>query len=169
MSITRISFAPQVRISPKPSTPVQLQFVNSPRNLVQLGAHIPVLVSMPSALKVDGGVVKPRLVFGHIDTGATHTCIDVALANDIGLPQIGFSQSFTASGKQRTPTFVADLTLPTFDQKLYKNMSICSCSLPYRPGEEPSPQNFGILIGRDLLADWVLIWDGARSLVTISC
>ena len=137
--------------------------------LVQLGAHIPVSVSMPSALKADVGEIKPRLVFGHIDTGATHTCIDISLANEIGLPQIGFSESFTASGKQKTPTFAVDLVLPSLDQKSYKNMGICSCSLPYKLEEEPSPRNFGILIGRDILAGWVLIWDGAASSVTVSC
>ena len=168
MSITRIEFPQLVRIDPKPEKDVRVQIRKSSVMLKQLGAHIPVFVSLPSALKADGNNVKPRLVFGHIDTGATQTCIDVSLANEMGLPQIGFSESFTASGKQTSPKYAVDLVLPTFDQKLYKNMSICSCQLPYKLEEEPSPRNFGILIGRDLLSEWVMIWDGATSSVTIS-
>ncbi len=169
MPISRIDYPLQMRIDPKPSNPLRILVKKSPQMLMKFGAQMPVAISIPSAVRTDGMSVKPKIVLGCIDTGASLTSIDINLATEIGLPMTGYSEAYTASGRQKAPTFAVDLLFPTLEQRLYKNLNICSCTLPYKVDQDMSPHNIGILLGRDLLAGWIMIWDGATSSVTVSC
>jgi hypothetical protein len=108
----------------------------------------------------------------HFDTGANITSIDLALAKYLKLIPMGQSNQKTAAGISKpTPNFVIDLSfrVPLLP---FPNLQIGSCDLGFdlqhclsNPND---PVNFGILLGRDVMARWNIVWNGPTSTVFIS-
>jgi hypothetical protein len=107
----------------------------------------------------------------HLDTGASKTSIDINLAKYLNLVSTGQSKSKTAGGPQVTPDFVIDLGFRT-PLSPFSNLQIGSCDLGFNLQQclaNPNdPANFGILIGRDVMSRWNIVWNGPTSTVFIS-
>ena len=145
----------------------------SPINLLRAGFNFPVEISIASILR------KPPLnmpfssiiTIAHFDTGASVTSIDIELANYLHLPITGQSENRTASGHQKMPVFTIDISFPSTQLSPFHNLRISSCKLGFDIANKinPSkPRNMGILIGRDIMSRWNIIWNGPTSTVIIS-
>lgn len=153
---------------------VRLTF--SPDHLVRSGFNIPVLISSPSLPNSQNQAptddIKSVLVAAHFDTGASITSIDKKLAEYLKLVPVGAGISHTAGGPTETTNYVIDLSFPGSKLSPFPNLRISSCDLSYQfDGDSPGkavPQNFGLLLGRDVMARWNIVWNGPTSTVFIS-
>lgn len=157
-----------------PSLPdgTKLRMVFSPVPLARIGFNIPVVISAPvppSDPEQDApSEVKSATVMAHFDTGASITSIDESLAEHLGLVPIGVGISHTAGGETQTSNYVIDLSFPNSKLSPFSNLRISSCKLGYDISGKASPQNFGLLLGRDVMTRWNIVWNGPTSSVFIS-
>jgi hypothetical protein len=157
---------------PLPSGSKILTRIDSTR-LCLTGMNIPVEISTATVFKNPPNNISSSsiLAMAHLDTGASITSIDIALARHLNLIPIGQSISGTAAGPQSMPVFVVDLNFRA-DLSPFFNLQIGSCRLDFDLQQclsDPNdPKNFGILIGRDIMSRWNIVWNGPTSTVFIS-
>jgi hypothetical protein len=167
-----------IKITPPPPDGTHVVADFSPRALQQVGFNLPVEISTASIFR------KPPLnmpllsivVIAHFDTGASVTSIDMELAKHLNLLVTGQSKNHTASGPQVMPNFAVDISFPTTKLSPLHNLRIGSCKLDFdlannmvgNSMDSSKPQNMGVLIGRDIMSRWNIIWNGPTSTVIIS-
>jgi len=163
-SIRSYSFGYQI-VPPVPEgTTVNIKASHVP--LVLNGLNIPVLVSTASFFQLPNNPqsVKSTQILAHFDTGANKTSIDTEIAKLLNLVPIGESPSHTAAGLRQATDFVIDLSFPGTNLNPFRNLQISSCVLT-----NPNlPPPFKMLIGRDVMSRWNVIWDGPTSSVIIN-
>ena len=152
---------------------MHLSAVSSPLPLSQRGLSLPVEISTASVYRAppQNYPLCSRVVTALFDTGANLTSIDLELAKALKLLVIGQANLRTAAGPQTMPSFAVDISFPSTKLLPFYNLRINSCNLGFDlndSGNLPNPQNTGILIGRDIMARWNIIWNGPTSLVIIS-
>jgi hypothetical protein len=141
--------------------------------LRRMGMNIPVEISTATVFRQpqSNNAIFSVLVMAHLDTGASITSIDITLAKHLNLISTGKSISGTAAGPQSMPNFVIDLNFRV-PLSPSPNLQIGSCKLDFNLKEclsNPNdPGNFGILIGRDVMSRWNIVWNGPTSTVFIS-
>ncbi|GAB6392959.1 MAG: cellular and retroviral pepsin-like aspartate proteases [Treponematales bacterium] len=146
----------------------------SPQPLALMGLCIPVEISTASIFRQcpEPAPLASIAVMGHFDTGATKTSIDITLAQHLSLKPLGISTIYTAAGAQAMPDFAIDLSFPNTKLSSAVNLKIGSCKLNWMMPDNPqslnNPKNFGILLGRDIMARWNIVWNGPTSTVFIS-
>jgi len=155
-----------------PSNPLRISL--SPVRLMNQGFVTPVILQTPSITSSPptSKPIKSMMVMALLDTGASRTSISDKLAKDLELEQIGFSQTHTAAGVATFPDYIVDIQFPNNVLRNFKNWSIGSCKLPYEQISDQklisNPSYFGLLIGRDMMAQWNIVWNGSTSSVFIS-
>lgn len=150
---------------------INLSFSHIP--LMQAGFNMLVSISGP---KVEAAGkpqdVKSVVVMAHFDTGASRTSIDTKLASHLGLVPVGAGIVHTAAGPKQLPNFAVTLSFPGTRLSPFINIPIGSCNLPFQIGEDGSialsAQNFGLLLGRDVMSHWNIVWNGPTSSVFVS-
>jgi hypothetical protein len=147
----------------------------SPLHLVLSGLNIVVEISTASASRQGSApsALSTITAMGHFDTGATKTSIDIKLAKYLKLISTGQSLSYTASGPQIMPNFAVDIAFPNTELSPFANLRISSCKLikfdlSKALSNPNDTTNFGILIGRDIMSRWNIVWNGPSSTVFIS-
>jgi hypothetical protein len=147
----------------------------SPNPLFLSGLNIPVEISTATAFRTipSPPPLSSVVVMAHFDTGATITSIDIDLAKHLKLIPQGKSWSSSAAGPFLAPNFAVDVSFPGANLSPFKNLRIGSCKLPdfnlANALVNPNvPQNFGILLGRDIMSSWNIVWNGPTSTVFIS-
>jgi hypothetical protein len=160
-------------INPVPPPGTKVGIAASPQPLILQGLNLPITISTASAyLKSPGfnkSLISSLVVMAHLDTGASITSIDIGLANHLKLLPTGVSPSFTAAGPTTMPTFAIDLFFQNGKMAPYINLSVGSCKLNFNiAGNLTDPRNFGILIGRDIMSRWNIVWNGPTSTVIIN-
>jgi len=157
----------QFKLDPPPVVQTNVDFQLGPYALSRFGFNIPVIAnSIP--LHREAPNAKSKLVMAHFDTGAVITCIDEKLADELELLPIGVSTIQTANGPKDVKQYVIDVSFPGTGLKGYC-LSVNSCSLAYKPEfGNADPTNFALLIGRDVMAHWNIVWNGPTSTVIIS-
>ena len=102
-------------------------------------------------------------VMAHFDTGAIPTSIDISLATHLNLIPTGSGTSMTAAGEQIMPNYAIDISFPNTPLRSFTNLNIGSCNLPFDIDgnllNTNNPVNFGILLGRDIMSSWNIIWN----------
>jgi len=138
----------------------------SPLPLMLNGVNIPVIISTASVYRLpnDPSSVKTAQILAHFDTGATKTSIDIGLAKQLNLIPTGQSPSHTAAGLRQAADFVIDLGFPGQTLRPFINLQISSCVL----ANPAMSLNFMMLLGRDIMSRWNIVWDGPSSTVIIS-
>ncbi len=129
------------------------------------GPRMLVEVSIPDALAQalsaqQQTIPTPNVGHGLIDTGASNTCIDEAVAQALGLQVINKIQVNTPAGQVSKDVYGVKLSFP-------------GTALPPIPffaagGAELANQGLVALIGRDFLMNKVLHYDGTLSTVSLS-
>jgi hypothetical protein len=154
------------RASSPPPPNMKIAVNISPLPLIFSGFNVPVLVSTASVYRLpnDPNSIKASQILAHFDTGATKTSIDIELAKQLNLIPIGESPSYTAAGLRQATDFVIDLSFPGSNLQPFMNLQISSCELT-----NPSkPLQFKMLLGRDVMSRWNIVWDGPTSIVIVS-
>jgi len=134
--------------------------------LVLSGFNVQVIISTASFFQIPNNPqsVKSAQILAHFDTGASITSIDIELAKQLNLIPTGQSPSNTAAGLRQATNFVIDLSFPGTNLHPFRNLQISSCELT----NPIIPPPFKMLIGRDVMSRWNIIWDGPTSSVIVS-
>ncbi|HNW82991.1 MAG TPA: retropepsin-like aspartic protease [bacterium] len=163
-----------IKMPPQVPQGTQVSLSITPQPLMFRGLNLPVEISTASAFRQPPNPLPLTsiVVLAHFDTGASITSIDLSLAKHLGLNPTGQAISHTAAGAQNTPTFAVDISFPNTNLTPFQNLQIGSCQLPFNLQlalkGSGNAQNFGLLIGRDIMSRWNIIWNGPSSSVTIS-
>ncbi len=95
-----------------------------------------------------------------VDTGATQSCIDIQVAESLGLPVVDFVMIVGAAGASRHPLYAARVAIPALE--IFEFGAFAGVDLG--AGEQPHR----VLLGRTFLQGTVMIYDGVRGQVTIA-
>lgn len=160
-------------MNPPPPHGTELAVHFSPIPLQEFGLNLPVEISTATIFRNPPLSVplSSIAVTAHFDTGASVTAIDIGLADHLNLHAIGQSEISTAAGKQIMPNFAIDINFLNTRLSPYYNLRVGSCRLGFDLEDNanlPRPHNMGILIGRDIMSKWNIIWNGTTSTVFIS-
>jgi len=147
-----------------------------PPGLAFAGAFMPVEIHVPpqmADLLTRDGKPVPDGVSGVaiIDTGATFTSIDESILKGLGLASVGPIVSGTANGPavhQMYPARIVFPTIPGFDVNAQQavGVNLTGQAIPTAPKQPP--QRIVALIGRNLLANWLFVWNGPAGQWSIS-
>ena len=95
-----------------------------------------------------------------IDTGAKRTSVDKGLAEDLGFTVQRMEPVATSAGRDLAPIYdTAKIFVPSLDLLLPLNL----VGVKLRPDH-----NCDVLLGRDILANYKMIYDGRTGRVTLS-
>lgn len=133
--------------------------------LLQRGPCVQVIVSLAKSLAeqlVQQGqpVPQPTAGVGLVDTGASTTCIDDALARSLGLPVIDVVQ-MTSATHAGTQANVYPIQMEIVGSPIIVNV-------PRAIGANLVPQGIVALIGRDYLQHCTLFYNGFTGQITLS-
>ena len=169
-----ISLNPKIRVTPSLPSGTSIDVLPNSTYLSKHGFVMPVIVKT-SSISCAPLLSAPLLsipVMALFDTGASRTCISDDIANALALKPVGFSKFYTASGKEVFADYTIDITFRSTEIKDFVNIKVGSCNMPYNhnlPDEQRMAEdNFGVLIGRDLMSKWNIVWNGPSSSVFIS-
>jgi len=162
-----------LKVNPPPPPDMRFTLEFSPLPLLQLGFNIAVEISTASIFKSPplNMPISSIVVMAHFDTGASSTSIDIELAKHLSLLAVGQSENRTASGPQIMPNFAIDISFPAAKLSPFYNLRVGSCRLGFDLASNmklPNAQNMGVLIGRDIMSRWNIVWNGPSSTVIIS-
>lgn len=105
-------------------------------------------------------IPSPIVVKGLIDTGCTITSIDTSIIDKLQLKTRGYSQTLTANGSMDVSQHLISLNFPGTALSGRPVHTVQSVNL--------SGQPFSVLIGRDLMASWLITYNGTMGFVSIS-
>jgi len=124
-------------------------------------ASISLLESMAKELLQQGQELPaPKTGLALIDTGASITCVDEGVAQELGLPAIDVVSMYSAShGRTQQNVYPVQILLPQFG---------VSVQAPRAMGAALAGQGLLVLIGRDVLQRCTLFYNGPLGQVTLS-
>lgn len=137
------------------------------------GPFLNALVHVPTALaqlldKQNLAVPAPVAGLGLIDTGASSTCIHEPVLTQLGLNPIGTTTSRTAAGIAIQRLYPVRIEFPGegIDREFNSvaGVDLSGQTVSLSTGE----QQIIALIGRDMMRNWVLIYNGPIGVVTIA-
>ena len=119
---------------------------------------------LPSEGDVDGGAVRPpesraEQIPALIDTGATTSCIDRALADELELPIADRQTLAGVAGEYEANMYLAHIFSPAINYVQY--------GLFAGVGLADGGQQHRVLIGRTFLQSFVMIYDGMTGSVSL--
>jgi len=163
-------------LNPQPLVPTSVGIMQTPHSLMISGFNLLIEVTTASAIVNQARTQTLRRaipVMAHFDTGASLTTIDAQLATHLGIISTGSSPISTANGIANTPNYAVDVSFINTPLKSIVNLQVSSCNLAHfnlsQALSNPSdPRNFGVLIGRDIMSLWNIVWNGPTSTVLIS-
>jgi predicted aspartyl protease len=133
-----------------------------------VAASIGVSVPRGQALLQAGQQTPPLVpIRALIDTGASHTCVDPTVLSKLGLTPTGTAQVHTpttGSTPQQVNQYDIALLIPGADPT---HAALVRSTLPVTE-HALAIQGIQALIGRDVLSDCVLIYNGTTNLFTLS-
>jgi hypothetical protein len=144
----------------------------SPEALVAAGAFLPLEIHVPAAvaqLLADRGLPIPPPVagVGLIDTGATLTCVHESVLAGLALNPVSTVTSGTANGPVTQSIYPARLVFPTVGWAV-DLAGVTGVNLEGQFVMTTPPQPILCLVGRNLLRDSILIWNGPGGFWTIT-
>ena len=109
----------------------------------------------------DGDQARPRkAVYALVDTGALDSCIDAALAAELGLPVVDTARIAGAGGESVHDVFLAYIQIPQLEVVQYGRFTGVNLAA--------GQQVHAVLLGRTFLVNAIMIYDGLRAQVTIA-
>ena len=132
--------------------------------LIVGGPRIPVTIAVPDVTrrayeKRGSPVPKPVTGFALIDTGATQSCFDNSTAAKAGLPMLGESMMASASHPATAvPVYSGRMLLPSLNINVEAGLGV----------ELASIDGLVALIGRDLLANAIFVYNGQEGTFSLA-
>ena len=137
------------------------------------GPFLQVLVHVPSALAAllssqNQVVPPPQPGLALIDTGASGTCVHEPILTGLGLSPIGSTTSGTAAGPTQHDLYAVRLEFNAdgIDRE-FNSVAAVDLSGQFvnlNTGNQP----IVALIGRDVMQDWLLVYNGPLGVITIA-
>lgn len=127
--------------------------------LLNFGPTIQVIVG-PHVVPADGGEPKTKMVHALVDTGAFACMIDSKLAEELGLIAVDKAPVSGVGGAKDHPVFMAGIVVPQLDINQFGRFLGADL--------KDGGQSHEVLIGRDFLANTIMIYDGIRGQVTLA-
>jgi len=131
-------------------------FPNKVPNLRQIGPIIEIIIFPPgpvfNALKAQGKPIPNKKVIALIDTGATGSCINNAVAEELKLIARDVVPVQTPAGETKQPIYDVGFALPSLTQQNILPILVLGADLTGQP--------YNALIGRDILSMCTLIYNG---------
>ena len=95
-----------------------------------------------------------------IDTGASQSCIDDALAQKLGLPEVDQQEVSGVGGVHKVTMYLGHIYIPALDFTQYGEFAGVNLS--------GGGQRHEVLLGRSMLRTMVMVYDGITGSVSIS-
>jgi len=166
------SNAIQLNFNPDIPSGTKVSLNPTPMPLMHHGFNLPVEISTASVYRKEPNPepLATITIIAHFDTGASKTSIDVNLASHLKIIPVGMTPIATAGGVFDYPNYTIDLNFPNTNLMPFKNLEVGSCNLRFDiPNNDlKNFSNFGLLIGRDIMARWNIVWNGPTSTILIS-
>lgn len=117
---------------------------------------------------LESKIPVPTLVnaTGLVDTGASGTCVDMSLIEQLGIPASGNIDIFTPStGSKPVVANQFDISLIIFPGKIEEhshsipNLAVTGCELK---------RGYNVLLGRDVLSSCILVYNGRLGQYTLA-
>ncbi len=140
-----------------------------PSMLAQHGPFLEVLISIPQALaelytRESKTIPPPKTGVALIDTGATKSCVHDAIMKQLGVNPIGVATSGTAAGQVTHNLYPAHFTFPAANI----NIDFSAVVGVNLTGQEVMGKPIIALIGRDVLANGIFVYNGHIGAFTIA-
>ena len=138
----------------------------APEHLRDVGPREPVEIHIPDALArnlVQAGqpIPPPQTGYALFDTGASVTAVDENILQALGLNPIGQTQVIMPDGKVHTcPQYPARIVFP--------GTRLPNLVFQKAVGTPLQNQGYLALIGRDIMMDWVIVYNGPGAHVTFA-
>src|SRR3990167_3037343 len=140
----------------------------NPGVLFEAGPIINIEISIPKALadvysQTGQTIPQPKIGIALIDTGAKKSCVHDSIMQDLGVSTIGQVMSGTANGQRPCKLFPAFFNFPgtgisvDFTSVVEVNLS----------GQIINGEQIIALVGRDLLANTIFVYNGRVGLYTL--
>ena len=139
--------------------------LHNPEHLARVGPRLLVQVSVPESLAAalnERGeeVSSPEEGYALFDTGASATCADESVLLRLGLSPVDTVSIATPSGTSEANVYVCALYFPGSQMPDLNEVFVIGAQL--------QNQNYAVLIGRDILQDMILIYDGPGARTTFA-
>ena len=133
-------------------------------SLIAFGPQLRILVAVPpllhpAFLALGREVPALREGLALIDTGCTRTAVHHEIVSQLEIAPTGLTTVLSASGPAQSVLFPVQLLFPTLGGADIVLPQAVSCDL--------HGQGIGVLIGRDLLQHFVMVYDGMVGRVTL--
>lgn len=143
---------------------------DGPHTLAQVGPIVKVLVSPhPDILEElrENGMPAPEPVSGVaiIDTGASVTCIDENVCRALALQPTGVSNVLHAGGSERRSCYPIQIFFP--DLSFGPISAVRAMSAKLTDLENHKSQPYILMLGRDLMHNLMIVYDGIHGRIQI--
>jgi hypothetical protein len=152
-------------------TPGQAAVTPSPQALAASGPIIRVQIEVASALAqslqaTNQPIPTPVLGVALIDTGASITSFDASVVTQLAINPNGLAMVGTAGGPQQQLTYQARFSFPGTPLPGFEHPRVLGCNLTGQTVLNQQPMI--ALIGRDILARAVLVYNGSAGMFSLS-
>ena len=139
--------------------------VPSPLHLEQVGPRLPVIVAIPEKLKQylsskNKSVPKPVRGYALVDTGASVTAVDEDTISEMGVSAIGITNLTTPNGTAQRNLYPASFNFP--------GTPLPEVSFERVVGASLKQQRIIVLLGRDILRHFLLVYNGPGATISLS-
>ena len=136
-----------------------------PDRLQQAGPVLQVEVAIPGRLathfsQTSTPIPPPQTGFALLDTGASITGVDVGILTALGVNPVSTVNVLTPSGQQQQSLYPCRISFP--------GTPIPALDLNAVTGSQLAAQGLAVLIGRDLLRHFLIVYNGVDGLWTLS-
>lgn len=137
--------------------------------LTETGPLVAVEVSIPPALKkflLDKGqpIPPPQTGYALVDTGAFATAVDESVFTALGVQFIDTMPTNTPHGPGTSHVYPATISFPGLEVDELAMERVIGCNLKWQTRQG---QEIIMLLGRDLLRHFLMVYNGPGSDVTI--
>ena len=130
--------------------------------LAIVGPTLYVRIGFDTAYRPGKGLpdVPETLLPALIDTGASRSCIDAALAGDLNLPVVDRRIVVGVHGAKQVDVYHAQIYIPDLDYVLHDQFTVAELTAGGQPHRA--------LIGREFLQNFTMRYEGRTGIVIIS-
>ena len=129
--------------------------------LLQFGPTIQVVIGQfKSADGASSVQSEDSIAYALVDTGATESCIDIALAQKLQLPIVDKINISGSDGAKIHNVYMAQIRVPILEFTQYGKFAGVNLT--------GGGQQHQALLGRTFLQNTIMIYDGLRSQITIT-
>ena len=138
---------------------------SNPEHLANVGPRLPVQIGITETLAstyAEQGQEIPAPIDGYalFDTGASRTCVDEGVLTSLGLLPVERIGMATPSGLGEASIYTCALYFPGYP--------LPDLDPSFVAGVQLQGQDYLALIGRDILSDMILIYDGPGARITFA-